>query len=134
MKILLVEKNEAICAYVNTGLQENYCNVDVCTESYNGLKLALDNKYDVIVIDALLPYFNGFDLSRRIRQNNIKTPIIMISEINLHQDKVTAFNYGADDFIVKPFNFDKLFKSIKKAYKRNLKNNLFNLKNNICYN
>ena len=119
MKILLVEDDPKISAFVKIGLESNDCLVDVAYDSMIGEKLALSRKYDVIILDVVIPGISGFDLCKKIRNNNNLTPIIMLTSLDSVEDKLTGFDCGADDYLVKPFSFQELFARVKALIRRN---------------
>jgi DNA-binding response OmpR family regulator len=84
-----------------------------------GERLALTGKYDVIILDVIIPGITGFDLCKKLRNHNILTPIIMLTSLDSVEDKLTGFDCGADDYLVKPFSFQELFARIKALNRRN---------------
>jgi DNA-binding response OmpR family regulator len=119
MKILLVEDDPKISSFVKIGLESNNCVVDIAYDSAIGEKLALSKKYDVIVLDVVIPGISGFDLCKKIRNENNLTPVIMLTSLDSVDDKLTGFDCGADDYLVKPFSFQELFARIKALIRRN---------------
>jgi len=119
VKILLVEDDSQIASFVKLGLESNQFFVDVAYDGIMGEKLARQKKYDVIVLDVILPGINGFQLCRILRNNNIKSPILMLTSLNSTEDKVTGFDSGADDYLLKPFAFQELLARIKALNRRN---------------
>src|SRR5450759_2255511 len=119
MKILLVEDDPKISSFVKIGLESNDCLVDIAYDSTIGEKLAFTRKYDVIILDVVIPGISGFDLCKKIRNNNNHTPIIMLTSLDSVEDKLTGFDCGADDYLVKPFSFQELFARIKALNRRN---------------
>jgi two-component system, OmpR family, copper resistance phosphate regulon response regulator CusR len=119
MKILLVEDDPKISSFVKIGLESNKCLVDTAFNSEIGEKLALSKKYDVIILDVVIPGISGFDLCKKIRNNNILAPIIMLTSLDSVEDKLTGFDCGADDYLVKPFSFQELFARVKALVRRN---------------
>jgi two-component system, OmpR family, copper resistance phosphate regulon response regulator CusR len=119
MKILLVEDDPKISSFVKIGLESNNCLVDIAYDSVIGEKLALSRKYDVIILDVVIPGISGFDLCKKIRNNNNLTPVIMLTSLDSVEDKLTGFDCGADDYLVKPFSFQELFARIKALIRRN---------------
>ena len=118
MKILLVEDDPKISAFVKIGLESNDCLVDIAYDSTIGEKLALTRKYDVIILDVVIPGISGFDLCKKIRNNQNMTPVIMLTSLDSVEDKITGFDCGADDYLVKPFSFQELFARIKALVRR----------------
>ena len=119
MKILLVEDDPKISSFVKIGLESNDFMVDVAYDSPIGEKLALTKKYDVIILDVVIPGISGFELCKNIRNKSILTPIIMLTSLDSVEDKVQGFDCGADDYLIKPFNFQELMARIKALNRRN---------------
>jgi two-component system, OmpR family, copper resistance phosphate regulon response regulator CusR len=119
MKILLVEDDPKISSFVKIGLESNKCLVDIAYDSSIGEKLAFTRKYDVIILDVVIPGISGFDLCKKIRNNNNLTPVIMLTSLDSVEDKLMGFDCGADDYLVKPFSFQELFARIKALVRRN---------------
>lgn len=119
MRILLVEDDPKISSFVKIGLESNGCLVDIAYDSTIGEKLALTRKYDVIILDVVIPGISGFDLCRKIRNKSNMAPIIMLTSLDSIEDKLTGFDCGADDYLVKPFSFQELFARIKALIRRN---------------
>jgi two-component system, OmpR family, copper resistance phosphate regulon response regulator CusR len=118
MKILMVEDDPKISSFVKLALEKNDCDVDVAYDSLMGEKLALKKKYDVIVLDVIMPGINGFELCKKIRDNNISTPILMLTSLVSTEDKLMGFNSGADDYLLKPFEFQELLARLKALKRR----------------
>jgi two-component system copper resistance phosphate regulon response regulator CusR len=119
MKILLVEDDPKISSFVRIGLESNNYLVDIAYDSAIGEKLALSKKYDVIILDIVIPGISGFDLCKKIRNNNNLTPVIMLTSLDSIEDKLIGFDCGADDYLIKPFSFQELFARIKALIRRN---------------
>jgi two-component system copper resistance phosphate regulon response regulator CusR len=119
MKILLVEDDPKISSFVKIGLESNDCIVDSAYDSIIGEKLALSKKYDLIILDVVIPGISGFELCKKIRNNNILTPVLMLTSLDSIDDKLTGFECGADDYLPKPFSFQELLARIKALNRRN---------------
>jgi two-component system copper resistance phosphate regulon response regulator CusR len=119
MKILLVEDDPKISSFVKIGLESHNCLVDIAYDSAIGEKLALSGKHDVIILDVVIPGISGFELCKTIRNKNILTPILMLTSLDTTEDKLTGFDCGADDYLVKPFSFQELFARLKALNRRN---------------
>jgi DNA-binding response OmpR family regulator len=119
MKILLVEDDPKISSFVKIGLESNDCTVDIAYDGAIGEKLALSRKYDVMVLDVVIPGISGFELCKRIRNNNILTPVIILTSLDSVEDKLTGFDSGADDYLLKPFSFQELMARLKALNRRN---------------
>lgn len=119
MKILLVEDDPKISSFVKIGLESNDCIVDSAYDSFIGEKLTLSKKYDLIILDVVIPGISGFELCKKIRNNNILTPVLMLTSLDSIEDKLTGFECGADDYLLKPFSFQELLARIKALNRRN---------------
>lgn len=118
MKVLLVEDEKLIANAIRQILKrENYL-VDVAFDGESGLDEALTGQYDVIVLDILLPKLDGISVLREIRLEGIHTPIIMLTAKGEIEDKVLGLNYGADDYLAKPFDMDELIARIRALSRR----------------
>lgn len=116
---MLVEDDPKISSFVKIGLESNDFTVDVAYDSPIGEKLALSKKYDVMILDVVIPGISGFELCKKIRNNNILTPVIMLTSLDAVEDKVQGFDSGADDYLIKPFSFQELLARIKALNRRN---------------
>ena len=118
MKILVVEDEPKLASFVKKGLEEQSCEVDVAYDGQVGRAMALNNLYDVIVMDINLPKLNGFDVVQSIRQEQNRTPVLMLTAMGSVDDKLTGFEAGADDYLVKPFEFRELMARLRALTKR----------------
>lgn len=119
MKILLVEDDPKISSFVKIGLESSDCTVDIAYDGIMGEKLVLSRKYDVIILDVVIPGISGFELCKKIRNSNILTPVIILTSLDSVEDKLTGFECGADDYLLKPFSFQELLARIKALNRRN---------------
>lgn len=119
MKVLLVEDDPKISSFVIIGLESNHCMVDSAYDSTMGEKLAKSGKYNVIIMDVIIPGITGFELCKKLRNQGVLTPIIMLTSLDSVEDKLTGFDCGADDYLTKPFSFQELFARIKSLDRRN---------------
>ena len=120
-KILLVEDEKKIAESLSQGLTEQFFEVDIASDGLSGKKLFNLNYYDLIILDINLPSMNGFDLCKYIRNYDEKILIIMLTAMGAIDDKLTGFQLGADDYLIKPFNFSELLARIRVLLKRNYK-------------
>jgi DNA-binding response OmpR family regulator len=118
MKILVVEDELKVADFLRKGLEENGHFVDVVYDGQMGEKLALRNEYDLMILDVILPYYNGFELCKRIREKKALVPILMLTALGTTEDKIAGFDAGADDYLVKPFEFEELLARIRALIKR----------------
>jgi two-component system, OmpR family, copper resistance phosphate regulon response regulator CusR len=119
MKILVIEDEPKVASFIKQGLEEESYDVSVVYDGHFGHKMALENKYDVIIMDLMIPYINGLDLCKQLREKNIVTPVIMLTALGTTEDKLAGFDAGTDDYLVKPFEFKELLARIKAVTKRN---------------
>jgi len=118
MRVLVVEDEPKLAEFVKKGLEENACNVDIAYDGQIGKNMALSNPYDVLVLDVNLPKINGFDLAQQLRQEQLGTPILMLTAMGSINDKLIGFGAGADDYLVKPFEFRELLVRLRALQRR----------------
>ena len=118
MKLLIVEDEPKVAAFLNQGLSEQGFDTDVVYDGQMGLKMAQRNEYDIILLDAIVPYINGIELCKSIKEIKPNVPIIMLTALGTTDDKLTGFDAGADDYLVKPFEFKELLARIRALLKR----------------
>jgi DNA-binding response OmpR family regulator len=124
MKILVIEDEPKVAAFIKEGLELQNFNVTIAYDGFFGKKLALENFYDVLILDLLIPYVNGLDLCKQLRLEGYKAPILILSALSSVDDKVMGLDSGADDYMVKPFDFRELIariKALSNRYTDNLK-------------
>lgn len=118
MRVLLVEDDARIANFVTKGLRENAYAVDSAADGEEGLYLASINSYDAIVLDVMLPIKDGFTVCREFRKDNVKTPILMLTARDAVSDRITGLDSGADDYLVKPFEFGELLARLRALLRR----------------
>lgn len=118
MKILIVEDEEKLAVAIKKGLTSQKMSADVAFDGEAGLDLALSEKYDVILLDIMMPKMDGLAVCREIRSKGVLTPILMLTAKGEVEDKVEGLDIGADDYLVKPFAFSELVSRIKALYRR----------------
>jgi two-component system, OmpR family, copper resistance phosphate regulon response regulator CusR len=119
-KILLVEDEQKIADTLKLGLTENGYEVDVAYDGNIGLKLYSTNNYSLIVLDINLPGINGYEICKIIRAENSQIPVIMLTALSSLNDKIEGYDAGADDYIIKPFEFRELLMKIRVLLKRTM--------------
>ena len=119
MNILVIEDEQRVAILIKKGLEEQSYSVELALDGEAGKKMALTKNYDLIITDIILPKINGIDLCRAIRKALPSMPIIMLTALGTTDDKVEGFDAGADDYLVKPFDFRELHARIKVLIKRN---------------
>ena len=113
MNILLVEDEPKIAAFIRKGLEEQSYNVEQAFDGKTGKKLALEKKYDLIILDVILPELGGLDVCREIRKQNEMVPILMLTALGSIEDKITGLDCGADDYLIKPFHFKEFLARVR---------------------
>ncbi len=113
MKILVAEDDIKISSFLSKGLTEENYIVDCCFDGEEALYLIETNRYDLIILDLMIPYVDGISLCKSLREKEIETPIIMLTAKSSIEEKVLGLNSGANDYISKPFSFDELIARIK---------------------
>jgi DNA-binding response OmpR family regulator len=118
MKILIIEDDDNILAVLKRGFEEENYIIDTAFDGEEGEYLALTNKYDLILLDWMLPSKNGIEILQRLREEKIITPIIMLTAKDEIDDKVIGLTQGADDYLSKPFSFKELLARANALYRR----------------
>ena len=118
MRILLVEDERKVASFVARALRENAYAVDSAGTGEDGLRLALENPYDAILLDVRLPGMSGIELCRKLRQAEIQSPILMLTARSLVEQRVEGLDAGADDYVVKPFGSEELMARIRATLRR----------------
>jgi two-component system OmpR family response regulator len=108
MRILIVEDEVKLASLVRRGLREEGLLADVAINGEDGLWMAGETEYDAIVLDVMLPGIDGFETCRRLREDGIDAPILMLTAKGEVEDRIGGLNVGADDYLVKPFSFGEL--------------------------
>jgi DNA-binding response OmpR family regulator len=118
MRVLLVEDDERLAASVARGLREQSYAVDVAKDGEEALYQAEINRYDLVILDVLLPHKNGFEVCRELRARGAKTPVLMLTARGGVDDRVTGLDSGADDYLVKPFELRELLARMRALLRR----------------
>ncbi|MGJ5681310.1 response regulator transcription factor [Staphylococcus equorum] len=126
-KILIVEDEQNLARFIELELEHEDYTVDIEYDGRPGLEKALSNNYDLILLDLMLPNINGLEICRQIRQKQT-TPIIIITAKSDTYDKVAGLDYGADDYIVKPFDIEELLARIRAMLRRQPQKNVIDIK------
>ena len=113
MRILLVEDDRDVAGYVSRGLEEEGNAITVSHVGAAGLRAAQSSPFDVIVLDVMLPFMDGFEITRRLRGAAITTPILLLTARDAPQDIVKGLDAGADDYLTKPFSFEVLLARLR---------------------
>lgn len=118
MRILVVEDEHKIANSIRQGLEQENFAVDVAYTGADGFDLASTEEYDVILLDLLLPGMDGITICKKLRAENIHTPILILTAKGLLQNKVEGLDSGADDYLTKPFAFEELLARVRALMRR----------------
>jgi two-component system copper resistance phosphate regulon response regulator CusR len=118
-RILIIEDDLRIAQNISKGLVEKGFETEVAYDGKIGVKLALSNPFDLILLDLNLPELNGYEVCSEVRKRKPTIPIIMLTALGETEDKIEGFERGADDYLVKPFDFRELLARINVFIKRN---------------
>jgi two-component system, OmpR family, copper resistance phosphate regulon response regulator CusR len=117
--ILVIEDDERVASLIKRGLEEQQYEVDLAVDGHTGRKLLLSKDYSVIIMDIMLPDGNGLEICKQAKSIRPGIPVIMLTALGTTDDKLGGFDAGADDNLVKPFDFRELHARIKVLTKRN---------------
>jgi two-component system OmpR family response regulator len=118
MRILVVEDDKSNAEYVRDGLIESGHNVDVASDGMEGMYLATEQKYDVLIVDRMLPKLDGLALIQALRSSGNKTPVLVLSSLARVEERIKGLRSGGDDYLVKPFAFSELLARIETLTRR----------------
>lgn len=118
MRILLIEDERNVAAFIKKGLEEEFYSVDIAEDGSDGLLMARSNEYDLIILDIMLPGMNGIEVCKKIRERDRRVPILMLTAVDSVKSKVQGLESGADDYLTKPFAFSELLARIKALLRR----------------
>ncbi|EAS44147.1 DNA-binding response regulator [Photobacterium profundum] len=117
-QVLVVEDNEELQGILADFLEVKGADVDFADNGELGLKLALENDFDAIILDVMMPKKDGMQVAKELRENGCTTPILMLTALNGREDLLKGFERGIDDFVTKPFNFPELEVRLSALIKR----------------
>ena len=118
MKILVIEDDAETAAYIANGLKEHGHTVDLAATGRDGLFLAAGERYDLMVVDRMLPQIDGLSIVKTVRTAGIETPVLFLTALGGVDDRVTGLDAGGDDYLVKPFAFSELLARINALARR----------------
>jgi len=119
MKILLVEDQPRVANFIVQGLEESGHEVKLARDGLMGRKYATKEAFDLMIFDVIVPGINGIELCTLVRQHGISTPILILTALGTTEDKVIGLDAGADDYLVKPFEFKELLARVRSLGRRN---------------
>jgi two-component system copper resistance phosphate regulon response regulator CusR len=118
LKLLVVEDEPKVGAFIKEGLEEQGYLVDLVTDGKIGQDMFENHQYEMVLLDVLVPFVSGLELCTIIRKKDKKVPILMLTALGTTEDKLKGFESGADDYLVKPFEFQELLARIKALTRR----------------
>ena len=107
-KILLVEDDENLGFVIKDNLEEAGYKISWCKDGQSGWESSKSNRFDLCILDVMLPKMDGFNVLQKMRAEDQQTPVIMLTAKNMQEDVLSGFRYGADDYVVKPFDMNEL--------------------------
>jgi two-component system copper resistance phosphate regulon response regulator CusR len=118
MKILIVEDEPKVAQFLKNGLEENGYEAELAYDGLSAEKLVKSNSYDMFILDIIIPGINGLELCKRLKNINPSLPVLMLTALGTTDDKITGFDAGANDYLVKPFEFRELLARVKVLLKK----------------
>jgi len=118
MTILMIEDDARILEFVKRGLEAEGYLIETANNGEQGLKLATSSEYELLLLDLMLPDISGQEVCRKLRQQGVTTPVLMLTAMDSLEDKVEGLHMGADDYLTKPFAFDELIARIQALIRR----------------
>ncbi len=118
MKILVVEDESRVASFIKMGLEENHYEVDVAYDGISAEKLARQYRYDLFILDVIIPGMGGLELCEKLKAIYPNVPVMMLTALGTTDDKILGFDAGADDYLVKPFEFRELLARVKVLLKK----------------
>ena len=119
MRLLVVEDEKKLNELIRKKLEKEYYGVDSCFDGEEAVRYVEGTEYDAIILDIMLPKLDGFEVIKKIRARKNKVPILLLTARDNIDDKVKGLDYGADDYLVKPFIFEELMARIRVLLRRN---------------
>ena len=118
MKVLLIEDDPTIAAYVANGLRENGHSVDTCSDGRDGLYATAEQSHDIVLLDRMLPNVDGMTILQTMRAARNLTPVLMLTALGETDDRVEGLRKGADDYLSKPFSLQELLARVEALGRR----------------
>ena len=118
MRILVVEDDKKVAGFIKKGLEEETYAIDVAYDGEDGLHLASEGQYDLIILDIMLPKIDGLEILSQLRDQGRDTPILLLTAKDAVDDRVAGLNKGADDYLTKPFAFSELLARVRVLLRR----------------
>src|SRR4029077_19515354 len=113
MRILLADNDQDVADYIRKELEHEGHSVYVCHDGAKALDAAQLHAFNIIILDVMMPFMDGLEVTRRLRRENIRTPILLLTARDAPEDVVRGLDCGADDYLTKPFSFDVLVARVR---------------------
>jgi DNA-binding response OmpR family regulator len=117
-KILVIEDENNVVSLLKRGLEEEGYDISIAMDGLSGYEMAGKHQFDLMIVDIMLPGMNGIELCRKLRTEKVSTPILMLTALGSTENIVSGLDSGADDYLVKPFNFAELLARIRTLFRR----------------
>lgn len=117
-RILLVEDESHVCSFINKGLTEEGYEVTIAMDGNQGLSLALEHSFNLLILDIMLPGINGIEICKEVRSRKVQTPILFLTALGTTENVVMGLDSGADDYLAKPFKFIELLARVRTLLRR----------------
>jgi DNA-binding response OmpR family regulator len=124
--LLIVEDEQRLANILKKQFEDSGFSIEIAYDGYVGKQLVEKNEYDLIILDINLPLLNGYDLCKEIRKTNSRIPIIMLTALGTVDNKMAGFDIGADDYVIKPFDFRELLARVNVFLRRSDSATLYN--------
>jgi two-component system copper resistance phosphate regulon response regulator CusR len=118
MRILIVEDEPKVASFIKKGLEENNYDAEMVHDGLSAERMALNNRFDLFILDIIIPGIDGIELCRRLKGTNPNIPVLMLTALGTTDDKIIGFEAGANDYLVKPFEFRELLARVKVLLKK----------------
>lgn len=118
MKILVVEDEVKVAAFIKKGLESEFYTVDIACDGREGLRIGLTNDYDLIILDIMLPFKDGVTLMKELRSQGVITPVLFLTAKDSIDSKIIGLDSGADDYLTKPFAFEEFLARVRALLRR----------------
>jgi two-component system copper resistance phosphate regulon response regulator CusR len=118
MKILIVEDEPKVASFIKKGLEENNYDAEIAHDGLSAEKLVQQKRYDLFILDIIIPGINGLDLCKKLKKLNSNIPVLMLTALGTTDNKINGFDAGANDYLVKPFEFRELLARVKVLLKK----------------